>query len=64
MYFFSQFPDFLTPISISFNIFRGSSVRTWSDINNSLGAISIAHEFGVTPDEIRQALKNINSQFT
>lgn len=28
-------------------------------VYNSLGAISIAHEFGVTPDEIRQALKNI-----
>lgn len=28
-------------------------------VYNSLGAISIAHEFGVTPNEIRQALKNI-----
>ena len=28
-------------------------------IYNSLGAISVAHEFGVTPDEMRQALKNL-----
>lgn len=28
-------------------------------VYNSLGAISIAHEFGVTPDEMRQALKNL-----
>ena len=26
---------------------------------NSLGAISIAHEFGVTPDEMRKALKDL-----
>ena len=28
-------------------------------IYNSLGAISVAHEFGVTPDEMRQSLKNL-----
>ena len=28
-------------------------------VYNSLGAISVAHEFGVTPNEMRQALKNL-----
>lgn len=28
-------------------------------VYNSLGAISVAHEFGVTPDEMRGALKNL-----
>ena len=28
-------------------------------VYNSLGAISIAHEFGVTPDEMRKALKDL-----
>ena len=28
-------------------------------VYNSLGAISVAHEFGVTPDEMRKALKNL-----
>ena len=28
-------------------------------VYNSLGAISVAHEFGVTPDEMRQALKDL-----
>lgn len=28
-------------------------------VYNSLGAISVAHEFGVTPDEMRTALKNL-----
>ena len=28
-------------------------------VYNSLGAISVAHEFGVTPDEMRKSLKNL-----
>lgn len=56
----------ITPNYIDFTIHMDNKNENFEvpipgkfSVYNSLGAISVAHEFGVTPDEMRQALKDL-----
>ena len=53
-----SFIDFTAKINGKDEQFEVSIPGRFS-VYNSLGAISVANEFGVTPDEMRQALKNL-----
>ena len=55
-----SFIDFTAKINGKDEQFEVSIPGRFS-VYNSLGAISVANEFGVTPDEMRQALKKFKS---